>query len=418
MKGANKSFGSKKLSYKIGALIIVTEIIALFALGVFYIYRFTIQIEDGLQHKFKTPGYLMSKGLLRYESVEDKNTLFNLTGENIEECMILGTNGKIYFSLNPEFKGKNLSEVGILKGYDDLSKEIPEAVFVNNYEENGRYMVTIYPMRLEEGKFLGHMFLSAKLDSVEEQKTSIVVMFALGSLLCILATSVVIILLFNQYIVNKINLVLEKLTNLQDGRVTKRLLEIKSKDEIGLLSGAINDLNKKLREIFPSIVKGVETVNNSSNDLNKISIAVAEGANEQAASVEEVSSAMEEMVATINSNTDNAQVTHKKAMAVVEGIERLVIQSEESMKYIHEISQKISIVNDIAFQTNLLALNASVEAARAGVHGKGFAVVAAEVRQLAERSKKAADVIIQLSEKSVSINTTTYDFNEKAGTGD
>src|SRR5688500_10974088 len=58
-----------------------------------------------------------------------------------------------------------------------------------------------------------------------------------------------------------------------------------------------------------------------------------------------------------------------------------------------QIGNITNLVSELANQTNLLALNAAVEAARAGEHGKGFAVVAAEIRKLADQSKKSAERI-------------------------
>ncbi len=83
----------------------------------------------------------------------------------------------------------------------------------------------------------------------------------------------------------------------------------------------------------------------------------------------------------------------------------------------HEIADKISVVEEIARQTNLLALNAAIEAARAGEHGKGFAVVAAEVRKLAERSGLAAAEISELSSSSVRVAEEAGEMLKSNGAG-
>ncbi|MCF8362110.1 MAG: methyl-accepting chemotaxis protein [Prolixibacteraceae bacterium] len=408
--GLRKYFHFRKISYKIGVLVIITEFIALFALGVFYIDRFTSQIEQGLQQSFQTPAYLMSKGLLRYESAEDKIIMEKMVGETIEECMIVGANGKIYFSLNPEHKEKNKSEVGFLSNYDALSREVESDVFLQTSQDNNQFYTTISPIRLDDGKFLGHLFIHARMDRVIKEKSSVTWMFILGSLLCIILTSVVIIFLTKIYFTNNINLVLTRLTSIKEGFLPKKPLSVKSNDEIGQLSNAINNLNEKLREIVSLISSGAGKVNTSSNQIDEISVKVASGASHQATSAEEVSSAVEEMTSMIENNTENAQQTQQISITAAEGIQQLILKEEESLKYIKEISNKISIVNDIAFQTNILALNAAVEAARAGEHGKGFAVVAQEVRRLAENSRKAADEITKISEKSVSITTNAHEF--------
>ncbi len=178
-------------------------------------------------------------------------------------------------------------------------------------------------------------------------------------------------------------------------------LEIKSRDEVGDLTKALNNMVNDLRAMIQNIQKASEQVAASSEQLSASSQNLANASTEQAANLEETSASIEELVISIEQNTDNAQKTNNvttQASNQAEEGGKAVVDTVEAMK---KIAEQITIIDDIADQTNLLALNAAIEAARAGEMGKGFAVVAVEVRKLAERSSEAAKEISTLAKGSV-----------------
>jgi methyl-accepting chemotaxis protein len=183
---------------------------------------------------------------------------------------------------------------------------------------------------------------------------------------------------------------------------------LKSKDEIGELIKAIILMGGKIENVVKSIYSGAQNVSSVSQLIKQSSQLVSQEANSQASMVEEISASIEQMNANIQQNAHNAIQTEKISNNSAKKIIDVADSSQRSLESVKRITEKIKVINDIAFQTNLLALNAAVEAARAGEKGKGFAVVAAEVRKLAERSREAADDIVRLSAE-------TLNFTQESG---
>jgi methyl-accepting chemotaxis protein len=142
--------------------------------------------------------------------------------------------------------------------------------------------------------------------------------------------------------------------------------------------------------------------------ISEASNTLANGATSQAASIEEISAAMEETSSMTKMNAENAAKTQHITLENDEAITRggkAIAEMTAAMAEIDESSSKIGnvikTIENIAFQTNLLALNAAVESARAGEAGQGFAVVADEVRNLAQRSAQSAKETTTLIDTTV-----------------
>ena len=186
------------------------------------------------------------------------------------------------------------------------------------------------------------------------------------------------------------------------------------------LNAAVTNLDQALAEVSAA----AEQVAGAGIEISSGSDALAHGAADQAASLEETTSSLTELASMAKLNAQNAAQARALATSardiVTQGVHEMS-QLSTAMDLITKSSADtakiVKTIDEIAFQTNLLALNAAVEAARAGDAGKGFAVVAEEVRSLAIRSAEAAKTTSTLIEDSVrhahTGNTLNHVVNEK-----
>ncbi|MCY6957311.1 methyl-accepting chemotaxis protein [Clostridium brassicae] len=324
-------------------------------------------------------------------------------------------------------------------GFLDFMWEKPEDVGTGKLTPKRSYSKLFKPWGyiISTGNYIDDIYASINNEEISLKnqlnknimtKSILSVMFIIGLVL--------ISIILSKKISNPIADITNNIGQDEDGNIRINKLEIQSKDEIGYLAEAINDMTGQVRDFLYETQDHIEVLNNNikkdddllfnikeavDNNSGEISL-VNEEINLGASSIEDIKETLYQVQKALSDISQKTEETTAVTIEVTEranNLRRISSDAKNNTEMVYkEVKESIELslkeietvkeikvltnqINEIAEQTNLISLNAAIQAANTEGGNKAFAVVADEIKKLAENTKDNIKNIQDMTEKII-----------------
>ncbi len=233
------------MTAKVALAVLLVETTVLFALGHYYVGRFSQEIDNRIQDRADLPGRLMDQGLLSYDFVEDSTALRRIVHEAVTDAMVIRRDMLVFYAPDKERAGRPVHQV--------LSPEVvrimqPDMTVAHerSSEQGVSSLVVITPLRHDK-KIAGYLYLKIDTSQSEAQKQAVAWLFAMGSILCIVLSSLAKVLVIHFLTSKRLRQTIQCLNAAQSGDLDTRLETPRSNDEIAVLQRNVNSLIEEIQ---------------------------------------------------------------------------------------------------------------------------------------------------------------------------